>query len=331
MTQPHSPTLQARIERWPIAGSFTISRGSKTEAVVVVAEVRSGDHSGRGECVPYARYGETPDSTLAQILSIQPRLTEDLDRVTLQTLLPAGAARNALDCALLDLEAKRSGSRVWDIFGQPSPRPSTTAYTISLGTPEAMAEATGAAAHRPLLKIKLGSDDDASRIAAVRRAAPNAQLIVDANEGWRPDNLAWNLAACTEAGVALIEQPLPAGQDEALATIERRIAICADESVHDRGSLAALRGRYDAINIKLDKTGGLTEAMAMTDAAATLGLQVMVGCMVATSLAMAPAMLLAQRAGYVDLDGPLLLAADREHGLRYDGSTIYPPDAALWG
>lgn len=331
MTQPPTPTLQARIERWPIAGSFTISRGSKTEAVVVVAEVRSGEHSGRGECVPYARYDETPDSTLAQIISLQAHVARGLDRATLQTLLPAGAARNALDCALLDLEAKRSGSRVWDIFDQPAPRPCTTAYTISLGTPEAMAEATGAAAHRPLLKIKLGSDDDASRIKAVRRAAPNAQLIVDANEGWRADNLAWNLAACTEAGVTLIEQPLPAGQDDALASVARRIAICADESVHDRGSLAGLRGRYDAINIKLDKTGGLTEAMAMADAAEALGLQVMVGCMVATSLAMAPAMLLAQRARYVDLDGPLLLAADREHGLRYDGSTIYPPDAALWG
>lgn len=331
MTQPPPSTLQARIERWPIAGSFTISRGSKTEAVVVVAEVRSGEHSGRGECVPYARYGETPDSTVAQILSLQAHVAEGLDRATLQTLLPAGAARNALDCALLDLEAKRSGSRIWDIFGQPAPRPCTTAYTISLGTPEAMAEATGAAAHRPLLKIKLGSDDDASRITAVRRAAPNAQLIVDANEGWRADNLAWNLAACTEAGVTLIEQPLPAGQDDALASVERRIAICADESVHDRASLAGLRGRYDAINIKLDKAGGLTEAMAMADAAKALDLQVMVGCMVATSLAMAPAMLLAQRARYVDLDGPLLLAADREHGLRYDGSTIYPPDAALWG
>ncbi|MBN8984176.1 MAG: dipeptide epimerase, partial [Rhizobiales bacterium] len=262
---------------------------------------------------------------------LQEHVAQGLDRVTLQTLLPAGAARNALDCALLDLEAKRSGSRVWDIFGQLAPRPCTTAYTISLGTPEAMAEATGAAAHRPLLKIKLGSDDDASRIKAVRQAAPNAQLIVDANEGWRADNLALNLAACADAGVTLIEQPLPAGQDDALASVERRIAICADESVHDRGSLAGLRGRYDAINIKLDKTGGLTEAMAMADAAEALGLQVMVGCMVATSLAMAPAMLLAQRARYVDLDGPLLLATDRDHGLRYDGSTIYPPDAALWG
>ncbi len=331
MTQPPPSPLQARIERWPIAGSFTISRGSKTEAVVVVAEVRSGEHAGRGECVPYARYGETPESTLAQILSLQTHMARGLNRAALQALLPAGAARNALDCALLDLEAKQSGSRVWDIFDQTSPHPCTTAYTISLGTPAAMAEAAGAAVHRPLLKIKLGSDDDTSRIAAVRRAAPNSQLIVDANEGWRANNLAWNLAACTDAGVTLIEQPLPAGHDDALANVTRRIAICADESVHDRASLAALRGRYDAVNIKLDKTGGLTEAMAMADAAEAMGLQVMVGCMVATSLAMAPAMLLAQRARYVDLDGPLLLAADRENGLRYDGSTVYPPEAALWG
>jgi L-alanine-DL-glutamate epimerase-like enolase superfamily enzyme len=331
MTQPPASTLQARLEHWPIAGSFTISRGSKTEAVVVVAEVRSGDHSGRGECVPYARYGETPETTLNQILSLQTHFAAGVDRETLQTLLPAGAARNALDCALLDLEAKLSGSRVWDIFGQPSPRSCTTAYTISLGSPEAMAEAAHAAAHRPLLKIKLGSDDDTVRIKAIRRAAPNVQLIVDANEGWRDDNLALNLAACVDAGVTLIEQPLPAGEDDALASIERRITICADESVHDRASLAGLCGRYDAINIKLDKAGGLTEAMAMAEAAEKLGLQIMVGCMVATSLAMAPAMLLAQRARYVDLDGPLLLAADRDHGLRYDGSTIYPPDAALWG
>ena len=324
-------SLQARIERWPIAGTFTISRGSKTEAVVIVVELSCGGHVGRGECVPYARYGETPDTTLAQILSVAERASDGLDRRTLQNILPAGAARNALDCALVDLEAKMSGVRSWDIFAQPSPRPCTTAYTLSLGSAKDMAAAAAAAAHRPLLKIKLGSDDDATRIQAVRRAAPRSQLIVDANEGWRPDNLETNLAACADAGVVLVEQPLPAGQDEALATIRRRIAVCADESVHDRASLDGLPGRYDAINIKLDKSGGLTEAMAMAAAAEALGLQIMVGCMVATSLAMAPAMLLAQRANYVDLDGPLLLASDRDHGLHYDGSTIYPPDASLWG
>ncbi len=321
--------LHARIERWPIAGRFSISRGSKTEAVVVVAEISRSGAVGRGECVPYPRYSETPEAAIDAIHSVGHWTS--LTRAELNVRMPPGAARNALDCALWDLEAKEAKRRVWELAGLTAPHPLTTAYTISLGTPEAMAEATSAAAHRPLLKIKLGSDDDAARIKAVRRAAPNAQLIVDANEGWRADNLAWNLAACTDAGVTLIEQPLPAGQDDALASVERPIAICADESVHDRTSLAGLRGRYDAINIKLDKTGGLTEAMAMAEAAQALGLQVMVGCMVATSLAMAPAMLLAQRARYVDLDGPLLLAADREHGLRYDGSTIYPPDAALWG
>ncbi len=333
MTPSETPVLEARIERWPIAGAFTISRGSKTEAVVVVAEIHRGGQVGRGECVPYARYGETPDTTLMQIRSLAERIGAGLDRRALQTALPAGAARNALDCALIDLEAKTATThtRAWDLFGAPPPSPCTTAYTISLGATEAMAAAAAAAAHRPLLKIKLGTDDDAGRIAAVRRAAPHAQLIVDANEGWRPDNLARNLAACAAAGVVLVEQPLPAGDDAALAAVRRPIAVCADESVHDRASLDGLRGRYDAVNIKLDKTGGLTEAMAMAQAAEALGLQIMVGCMVATSLAMAPAMLLAARARYVDLDGPLLLAADRDHGLRYDGSTIHPPDPALWG
>ena len=216
-----------------------------------------------------------------------------LDRQALQAAMPAGAARNALDCALLDLEAKTSGQRVWNLLGRPAPRACTTAYTISLGTPEAMAAATAKAAHRPLLKIKLGGDGDGARIAAVRKAAPESELIVDANEAWTPDNLEQNLAACAEAGVTLVEQPLPAGQDEALARIRRPLAVCADESVHDRASLAGLRERYDAVNIKLDKTGGLTEALAMADAAQALGFEIMIGCMVATSLAMAPAMLLA--------------------------------------
>jgi L-alanine-DL-glutamate epimerase-like enolase superfamily enzyme len=323
--------LRAWIEHWPIAGSFTISRGAKTEAVVVVAEISSGGHNGRGECVPYARYGETPETTLATILSLQTALTAGLDRQMLQSALPAGAARNALDCAFVDLEAKIKGQHAWQLFGNVPPRACTTAYTISLGSPEAMAAATAKAAHRPLLKIKLGGDGDGERIAAVRRAAPASELIVDANEAWTPDNLESNLAACADAGVTLVEQPLPADHDEALAHIRRRITVCADESVHARSSLAALRDRYDAVNIKLDKTGGLTEAMAMADAAQALGFEIMIGCMVATSLAMAPAMLVAQRARYVDLDGPLLLAKDRDNGLRYDGSTIYPPDAGLWG
>ena len=323
--------LAARIERWPITGAFTISRGAKTEAVTVVADVGRGGHVGRGECVPYPRYGETPEATLAALQAMQEPLRRGLDRRGLQTTMPAGAARNALDCALIDLEAKAAGRRAWDLLGRPAPQACTTAYTISLGTPEAMAEAAAKAAYRPLLKIKLGGDGDGMRIAAVRKAAPNSELIVDANEAWTSDNLAQNLAACADAGVTLVEQPLPAGKDDALARIQRPLKVCADESAHDRASLAGLRGRYDAVNIKLDKTGGLTEALAMADAARALGFDIMVGSMVATSLAMAPAMLLVRAARFVDLDGPLLLARDRGGGLRYDGSLVYPPEAALWG
>jgi L-alanine-DL-glutamate epimerase-like enolase superfamily enzyme len=331
MTSSKSPRLAARIERWPIAGAFAISRGAKTEAITVVAEVSQGGHTGRGECVPYARYGETPEAALAAILSMREALRKGLSRPALQTALPAGAARNALDCALIDLEAKISGQRAWELLGRPAPRACATAFTISLGTPEAMAAATAKAANRPLLKIKLGGEGDGDRIAAVRKEAPESELIVDANEAWTRDNLEQNLAACGAVGVTLVEQPLPAGQDELLAQIRRPVAVCADESVHDRASLNGLRERYDAVNIKLDKTGGLTEALAMTDAAQALGFEIMVGCMVATSLAMAPAILLTPQGRFVDLDGPLLLAKDRDGGLRYDGSTVYPPDAALWG
>jgi L-alanine-DL-glutamate epimerase-like enolase superfamily enzyme len=331
MTSSESLKLIARIERWPIAGAFTISRGAKTEAVTVVVEVSRGGHTGRGECVPYARYRETPEATLEALMAMQQPLARGLDRAALQAAMPAGAARNALDCALLDLAAKSSGQRVWNLLGRPAPRACTTAFTISLGSPEVMAAATAKAAHRPLLKIKLGGDGDGLRIAAVRRSAPESELIVDANEAWNVHNLEQNLAECAELGVTLVEQPLPAGQDEALARIRRPLAVCADESVHDRASLEGLRERYDAVNIKLDKTGGLTEALAMADAAQALGFEIMVGCMVATSLSMAPAMLLTPQARFVDLDGPLLLARDRDDGLRYDGSTVYPPEAALWG
>lgn len=331
MTSSKAPTLDARIERWPIEGGFTISRGAKTEAVVVVAELRRGDRAGRGECVPYPRYGETPEATLASILGMKDAIGRGLERQALQSVMPPSAARNALDCALLDLEAKQNDKRIWDRLGRDAPRACVTAYTISLGSPETMAVATAKAAHRRLLKIKLGGDGDEERIAAVRKAAPDSELIVDANEAWTEANLEQNLAACAKAGVTLVEQPLPAGQDAALARIKRSISVCADESVHDRGSLPGLRERYDAVNIKLDKTGGLTEALAMADAAAAQGFDIMVGCMVATSLSMAPAMLLAQQARFVDLDGPLLLKRDRDGGLRYDGSLVYPPDAALWG
>jgi len=323
--------LSARIERWPIAGAFAISRGVKTEAVTVLAEISHGGHTGRGECVPYPRYNETPEATLAALQAMQEPLSRGLDRTALQAAMPAGAARNALDCALLDLEAKSGKQRAWTLLGRPAPRACTTAFTISLGTPKAMAAATAKAAHRPLLKIKLGGKGDRERIAAVRKAAPESELIVDANEAWTSDDLERNLDACAKHGVTLVEQPLPAGHDDALARIKRPIAVCADESVHDRASLAGLRERYDAVNIKLDKSGGLTEALAMADAAHALGFEIMIGCMVATSLAMAPAMLLAQQARFVDLDGPLLLAHDREDGLRYEGSLVYPPEAALWG
>jgi L-alanine-DL-glutamate epimerase-like enolase superfamily enzyme len=325
--------LSVRIERWALANAFTISRGSKTEAVVVVAELSDGAHRGRGESVPYARYGETPDGVVAAIEAMRSALVAGLDRSTLQQAMPAGAARNALDCAFWDLTAKQTGRRVSDLAGLGVPEPLVTAYTISLASPEAMAAAAERAAARPLLKVKLGGgdDEDGKRIAAVRRFAPQAELIVDANEGWRNDNIERNLAACADSGVTLIEQPLPEGQDAALARIKRPIPICADESVHDRASLDALSGKYDAINIKLDKTGGLTEALALAAEAERRGFTLMVGCMVATSLAMAPAMLVAQRAAVVDLDGPLLLAQDRPGGLRYLGSTAYPAEHTFWG
>jgi L-alanine-DL-glutamate epimerase-like enolase superfamily enzyme len=331
MTSAKPPMLAARIKRFPIAGSFTISRGAKTEAVVVVAELDDGTHRGRGECVPYPRYNETPEAALKALLGLGDALAGGLDRQALQATLPAGAARNALDCAFIDLEAKRAGRRAWELLGRAAPTPCITAYTISLGSPQAMAEASAKAAHRSLLKIKLGGDGDSARIVAVRKAAPNSELIVDANEAWTPSDLERNLAACAEAGVTLVEQPLPAGWDDMLGRVRRPVKVCADESAHDRKSLDALRPRYDAVNIKLDKTGGLTEALAMADAAKALGFDIMVGCMVATSLAMAPAMLLAPMARVVDLDGPLLLARDRDNGLRYDGSLVHPPETSLWG
>jgi len=331
MNTPNATSLTVTAERWPIAGAFTISRGAKTEAAVVIAELGDGKARGRGECVPYARYGESIESVTAQIEAMRPQLAAGLARANLARAMPPGAARNALDCAFWDLEAKSSGRPVYELAGLPAPHPLTTAFTISLGTPETMAQAAAKAAHRALLKVKLGGDGDEARIAAVRGAAPNATLIVDANEGWTEDNLAANLDACARAGVVLVEQPLPDGRDAALARIARPIPVCADESAHDRSSLAALIGKYDAVNIKLDKTGGLTEALAMADEAMRLGLTIMAGCMVATSLSMAPAVLLAQRARFVDLDGPLLLAKDRPDGLIYRDSLVCPPISALWG
>lgn len=326
-----SRSVSIDLESFEIAGGFTISRGSRTHANVLVATVTDGDHVGRGECVPYARYNETMESVQEQIQEISPLLKDGLSRHALQEAMPAGAARNAVDCALWDLEAKQSGKPAAEISGIPPLSPVTTAYTISVGTPEIMAEKTAKAAHRPLLKVKLGGSGDDERIEAVRNAAPDSTLIVDANEAWDDSCFARNMAACEAAGVALIEQPLPSKDDNRLMDFSSKITICADESLHTRDGLEDLRSRYDAINIKLDKAGGLTEALALLDQAKALEFKIMVGCMLGTSLAMAPAVLLAQRADYVDLDGPLLLTQDRKPGLVFEGSTLFPPKPELWG
>jgi L-alanine-DL-glutamate epimerase-like enolase superfamily enzyme len=316
--------IDCAAEHWPTAGSFTISRGSRTEAVTVTARIGEDGYSGMAECVPYARYGESVESVIAQMQSVEAAIRQGITRPELQSLLPPGAARNALDCALWDLEAAMTGRPLHLLAGLAPPQPVVTAYTLSLGTLASMREAAGNAAHRPLLKVKLGGAGDPERIAAVREGAPDARLIVDANEAWRADTLAANLRACEAARVELIEQPLPAGQDGALDGIATDIAICADESIHDNDSLAGLPRWYTAVNIKLDKTGGLTDALALLAAAQERGLEIMVGCMVCTSLGIRPALLLAQSARYTDLDGPLLLAKDREGGLRYEGSVLYP-------
>ena len=324
-------TLTVAVERWPIAGAFTISRGAKTEAVVVVAELGDGMARGRGECVPYARYGESVASVTAAIEAMREPLAQGLTREALQAAMPPGAARNALDCAFFDLEAKRAGRPVAEIAEFKALRPLVTALTISVGSPDEMFAAAQTAAAWPLLKVKLAGEGDAERLAAVRAGAPQARFIVDANEAWREADLEENFALCAKIGVDLIEQPLPAGADGLLARIARPVPVCADESAHARDDLEALCDRYDAVNIKLDKTGGLTEALAMVKEARALDLKIMAGCMVGSSLAMAPAMLIGQGADWVDLDGPLLLASDREPGLVYEGPTVFPPTPALWG
>ncbi len=320
--------LHCSVESWPIAGTFAISRGSKRQAHVVVATVTDGRASGRGECVPYARYGETVDSVLETLRSGGPAT----NRQHLRRSMPAGAARNALDCALWDFEAKASGRTAASLAGQPSLAPVLTCYTLSLAEPAEMAAKARDARHLPLLKLKLGGGpDDAARLAAVRTARPDARLVIDANEAWSPGDLAFLMRAAHEANVELIEQPLPAGQDAALASLPHPVPICADESAHTSAHIAALRDRYDAVNIKLDKAGGLTEALDMADAARRSGMKVIVGCMVATSLAMAPALIVAQQADWVDLDGPLLLARDRVPGLSIKDGIITPPSRDLWG
>ncbi len=318
-------------ERWPIAGSFTISRGSKTEAHVVTVTLEDGSHLGRGECVPSPRYEETVPQVMAALAAARDRIEAGITREEAATLQLPHAARNALDCALWDLAAKRAGQPVWQLAGLPEPKPAITAYTLSLDTPEAMGEAAARAAERPLLKLKLGRDGDAERLRLIRRNAPRSRLIIDANEGWTPDTLDRMLAACADVGVELVEQPLPAGNDEALRSISRAVTVCADESAHGLDTLDRLVGKYDAINIKLDKTGGLTPAIALARAARARDLGIMVGCMLATSLAMAPAFLLAPLAAVIDLDGPLLLKEDRSPAIRFDGSLMQPPPPALWG
>ncbi len=319
--------ISVQSDVFKLAQVFTISRGSRTEAKVLTVRISDGGHTGWGECVPYARYGETLESVTAQIEA----LPAVFDRASLQELLPAGAARNAVDCALWDLEAKRAGKRVWQLAGLAAPKPEITAYTLSLDNPKAMRVQAAMHAFRPLLKIKLGTPDDMVRLEAVRAGAPESRIIVDANEGWSADIYAELAPHLVRLGVTLVEQPLPAGDDSALIGMERPVPLCADESAHDRASLAGLKGKYDVVNIKLDKTGGLTEALLMRAAALAAGYQVMVGCMVGSSLAMAPATLVAQGVMITDLDGPLLLAEDRKEALKFDVAGVHPPEAALWG
>ena len=314
-------------ESFRLAEVFTISRGSRTQAHVLTVRITRDGVTGWGECVPYARYGETPESVTAQIESLPAGIT----RADLQSALPAGAARNAVDCALWDHAAKSSGNPVWQLAGLSAPGPQITCFTLSLDTPDKMRAAAARHAHRPVLKIKLGTPDDMARLEAVRAGAPRARIIVDANEGWTAEVYTDLAPHLLRLGVAMVEQPLPAGQDDLLAEIARPLPVCADESCHDRASLPGLVGKYDMVNIKLDKTGGLTEALALRDAARAQGWDVMVGCMVGTSLAMAPAVLVAQGAAVTDLDGPLLLAEDRDHPLLFDDKGVHPPVLQLWG
>lgn len=314
-------------DRFALAEVFTIARGSRTHADVLRVDVARGGSIGQGECVPYARYGETMASVRAQIEG----LPDGIERAALQSAMPAGAARNAVDCALWDLQAKRTGKSVWDMAGLAAPAPVETAFTLSLQAPDKMEAAARKHSARPLLKIKLGTPEDMPRLEAVRRGAPRTRIIIDANEGWDAAVYADLAPHLLRLGVEMVEQPLPAGADDMLAEIARPLPVCADESCHDRASLHALRGKYDMVNIKLDKTGGLTEALALRDAARSEGYRVMVGCMVGSSLAMAPAVLVAQGADIVDLDGPLLLAEDRDPALQYDDAGVHPPLPALWG
>jgi L-alanine-DL-glutamate epimerase-like enolase superfamily enzyme len=322
--------IEAREEIWPLKQVFRISRGSRTEARVVVVTVTDEQRTGRGEAVPIKRYNQSVASVLAQIESIKGE--RNLDRHRLQELLPVGAARNALDCALWDLEAKISGKHVWELANVPMVPEVETSFTISLDTPALMAAAAKASAAAPILKLKLGGDDvDLARVEAVREAAPAARLLVDANESWSPAHFQKIVSSLKRLGVELIEQPFPASADEILETLDRPIPVCADESCHTSADLSRLKNRYEAINVKLDKTGGLTEALHLCERARESGFKLLIGCMVGTSLSMAPARLLANTTDYVDLDGPLLLARDRDHGLAYQHGRIGIPSRELWG
>ncbi len=314
-------------DTFKLAEVFTISRGSRTEAKVLTAHVTRDGITGHGECVPYARYDETLTSVTEEINSLPGGIT----RAELQSALPAGAARNAVDCALWDLEAKAASKRVWDLLDLPAPKPEITAFTLSLASPEDMEASARKHSHRPLLKIKLGTPDDMPRLEAVRRGAPETPIIIDANEGWTAEVYSELAPHLLRLGVKLVEQPLPASADDMLAEIERPLPVCADESCHDRASLRGLKDKYDVINIKLDKTGGLTEALELKREGIAQGYGIMVGCMVGSSLAMAPATILAQGVAFTDLDGPLLLAEDRDTPLTFDDQGVHAPDANLWG
>lgn len=326
---PISFTVEETV--FPLAEVFTISRGSRTEARVVTVKFSDGTFNGWGECVPYARYNETVDSVMKEIRSLNTAFENGVDRAGLQDLLEPGAARNALDCALWDLDAKRAAKRAHELAGLSSLGPEITAYTLSLADPETMRAKAAEHAFRPLLKIKLGGEGDMARLEAVRAGAPKTDIIIDANEGWDADTYKELAPVLVRLGVKMVEQPLPAGRDDALGDVERILPVCADESCHDRASLAGLKGKYDMVNIKLDKTGGLTEALALRQEAEKMGFDIMVGCMVGSSLAMAPATLVAQGVAFTDLDGPLLLAEDRNPPLKFDERGVYPPTADLWG
>jgi L-Ala-D/L-Glu epimerase / N-acetyl-D-glutamate racemase len=323
--------LEARHESFPLRGVFRISRGAKRTSEVVTVTLREDGHIGRGEGTPYGRYGESLPSVLAEIEAARPAIEAGIDRQDLLQAMTPGAARNAVDCALWDLDAKRAGRRAWELAGLPAPTGLQTAYSLSLDTPERMAAAAAEKADWPVLKLKLAGAGDIERVGAVRAAAPDAKLIVDANEGWRPEDFATLANALAPLGVALIEQPLPAGNDRGLAGVPHPIPVCADEACHVAEDVPALSDRYDAVNVKLDKTGGLTAALALAAAAEAAGLAIMVGCMVSSSLAMAPAMLVARRAAFVDLDGPLLLDRDRDSPIRIEKGRMAPPEPALWG